>query len=91
MIMYYYYINFQVAANMIGENRLRAYIDQVDGYLHFEEVMNSLERRNERIREICNDVGLLTLYMLSFTIWHSSYNQLCWIHVYVYVHLYACR
>ena len=43
---------------MIGENRLKAYIDQVEGFIVFEQSNNSLlQKFDEEIRNICNEVN----------------------------------
>lgn len=48
----------KVAATMIGENRLKAYIDQVEGFIVFEQSNSSLVQKfDEEIRNICHEVN----------------------------------
>jgi hypothetical protein len=47
-----------VAATMIGENRLKAYIDQVEGFIVFEQSNSSqVQKFDEEIRNICHEVN----------------------------------
>eukprot|EP01040_Poterioochromonas_malhamensis_P012164 gene12164-13302_t len=47
----------KVAAQMIAENRLKATIDQVSGYLIFESTTNYLSKLDEEINNICQEVN----------------------------------
>ncbi len=43
---------------MIGENRLKAYIDQVEGFIVFEQSNSSqVQKFDEEIRNICHEVN----------------------------------
>ena len=47
----------RIAAKMISASRLRAAIDQVDGYLHFARDAEPLRAWDERIGGVCADVN----------------------------------